>query len=60
MTEMQIKARYYLIPVKWLSSKNLQINNGESMEKYESLYTTVLNINWCRHYEKHYEVFSKN
>ena len=35
----------------WLSSKHLQINGGEGVEKREpSSYTIGANVNWCSHY----------
>ena len=51
--EMQIKTtvRYYLTPVEWPSSKNLQtINAGAGVEKREPSYTVGGDINWYSHY----------
>ena len=40
---------------EWLSLKILQIiNAGEGMEKKECSHTVGGNVNWCRHYGKHY------
>ena len=47
--QMQIKItmRYHLTPVKWLSSKSLQITNvGKDMEKRKHSYTVGGNVNW--------------
>ena len=45
----------------WLSSKRIQtINVGKDVEKREPSYTVGGNVNWCSHYGKQYEDFSKN
>ena len=33
---------------------------GKDMEKRESMFTSLGNVNWYRHYGKHYEYFSKD
>ena len=58
---MQIKTtmRYHLTPL----SKNgyQQITNvGKNMEKREPLHTVGGDVNWCSHYGKQHEDFSKN
>ena len=61
--EMQIKTtmRYHLTPVKWPSSKSLQIiNAGEAVEKREPSYTAGGNVNWFSHYGKQYGSSLKN
>ena len=39
---------------EWPSSKNLQTNAKEGVEKRESTYTVDGNINWSSHYGEHY------
>ena len=61
LREMKIKAtvRYHLTPVKWLLPERQEITRvGEEVEKREHLYPVDGNVNWCRHYGKHYEVSS--
>ena len=44
---------------EWL--KRLEIMTvGKDMEKRESMFTSLGNVNWYRHYGKHYEYFSKD
>ena len=54
--QVQIESmRYHLTPVRWLSSKSLQIINiGEDVEKMESSYTSGGNVRWCSHCGKQY------
>ena len=53
--------RYHLTPVKWPSSKSLQIiNAGEAVEKREPSYTAGGNVNWFSHYGKQYGSSLKN
>ena len=40
--------------------KEQKMNFGEDAEKREPSYTTGGNVNYCSHYGKQYEVFSKN
>ena len=60
--EMQIKTtmRYYLIPVKWISSINQQTSAGEDVEKGEPFCTAGGNADWCRHCGKQYGYTTKN
>ena len=45
---------------EWLSSKSLQINAGEGVEKRKPFYTVGGNVNWCSHYGEQYAGFLKN
>ena len=46
---------------EWPSSKSLQtISAGEGVEKKEPYYTVDGNVNWCKHYRKHYGDSSEN
>ena len=41
--------------------QNLQIKNArEGVKKRDPSYTVGRNVNWCNHYRKQYEGFSKN
>ena len=52
--------RYHFALVKMAIIKKAQtINAGDSVEKREPFYTVGGNINWGRHYRKHYGGFSK-
>ena len=60
--EMQIKTtmRYHLTPMRWQSSKSLQIiNAGEDVEKREPSYTFGGNVNWSSHCGEQYGDSSK-
>ena len=51
---MQIKTmmRYKLTSVRMAIIKNLQINAGEGVKKWEPSYTVGGNVNWCTYYGK--------
>ena len=60
--ETQIKTivRYSLIPVKMSITTKIENKYWEGCGEMEHLFTISENVNWCRLYGKHYEVFSQN
>ena len=62
--KMHIKTimRYHFTSSGWLSSKkkSQQITNaGEDVKKRELLFTVGGNVNWYRHYGKHYKDYRR-
>ena len=61
--EMQIETtmRHHFIPIRMgIIKKQKKTSIGEDVEKLESLYTVIGNVNWCNHCVKQYGAFSKN
>ena len=45
--------------LEWLSTRQVITSVGEVGKKMELSFTAVGNVNWYRHYGKHYGRFSK-
>lgn len=63
MSLIQVKTtwRYLLTPVRWLSSKGIEITNiGKYLEKKKFWCTVGRNVNWHRYYGKQHGISPKS